>query len=420
MRTNRDIGVGPIHRLIHRPLHRLAAAVTLTLAAGLAPAAGAATESSATEAALLHAVTTLHAGDWRSAQHQLEALVQREPQFRLAQLMLADLLAARSGNPEALKVIDADNTRVDDLLAEYRARVQDTLLQAPPPGTLPDAVLQLSGNQRSAIVVDLPRSRLYVLDKRGGELHVVGSYYAAIARKGYGKNVAGDLRTPVGVYHATGFTPGASLPPFYGSGAFPLDYPNLWDRAQGRTGSGIWLHGVPADTYARPPRTSEGCVVLANNDLLALKPWIHARATPVVFSDGLHWEKPGALAGERDALLKRIAQWRAHWSARDAKGYLALYADDFETDGMSRSEFAAYKHRVIDGKQRISVKLSDIDLYRYPGEKNLVLAEFTQDYRSDALNMRSRKQQFWRKGSDGQWRIVREDNDSVPQTLAQK
>lgn len=35
----------------------------------------------------------------------------------------------------------------------------------------------------------------------------------------------------------------------------------------GRNGYGIWLHGTPSDTFSRPPRTSDGCVVLANTDL---------------------------------------------------------------------------------------------------------------------------------------------------------
>lgn len=375
--------------------------------------------SSAAEAALLQAVNALRAGEWRKAQDQLMALTQREPTFKLAQLLLADLLAARSGNTALMQSIVAGNTRAEELIEEYRVRVQDAQ-QPPAAGTLPDTVLRLSGLKRSAIVVDLPRSRLYVLQKNGDRMSTVASYYASIARKGFGKAASGDLRTPVGIYHATGFTPGAALPPLYGSGAFPLDYPNLWDRARGRTGYGIWLHGVPFETYVRPPRTSEGCVVLANEDLLALKAWIAAGDTPVVFSDGLQWREPAAVNAERAEISKRIEQWRAHWSARDVDGYSAMYAPNFVGDGMNKAQFSAYKRKAIESKRRIEVQLDDLDLFRYPGEKDLVLAEFTQVYRSDALNQRSRKQQFWQKGGDGQWRIVREDSDTLPQTLAQR
>ena len=32
-----------------------------------------------------------------------------------------------------------------------------------------------------------------------------------------------------------------------GDGAFPLNYPNEWDRRLNKTGSGIWLHGTPLE-----------------------------------------------------------------------------------------------------------------------------------------------------------------------------
>src|SRR3989338_9263109 len=52
-----------------------------------------------------------------------------------------------------------------------------------------------------------------------------------------------------------------------GVGALPLNYPNEYDKRLGRTGSGIWLHGVPSDSYARSPNSTDGCVVLANPEL---------------------------------------------------------------------------------------------------------------------------------------------------------
>src|SRR3546814_8483534 len=48
------------------------------------------------------------------------------------------------------------------------------------------------------------------------------------------------------------------LPDFYGDGAYPLNYPNEWDKHEGRKGYGIWLHGTPSTTYSRPPRASDG------------------------------------------------------------------------------------------------------------------------------------------------------------------
>ena len=52
------------------------------------------------------------------------------------------------------------------------------------------------------------------------------------------------------MYHFTSVLSKSELPDFYGAGALPINYPNEWDRLNGRTGHGIWLHGTPADTYA--------------------------------------------------------------------------------------------------------------------------------------------------------------------------
>lgn len=89
-----------------------------------------------------------------------------------------------------------------------------------------------------------------------------------IGKNGTDKRVEGDKRTPMGVYQITEQLPRAGLADLYGDGAFPAaNYPNEWDRQQKRGGHGIWLHGVPSNTYSRPPRSSDGCVVAPIPDL---------------------------------------------------------------------------------------------------------------------------------------------------------
>ena len=221
----------------------------------------------------------------------------------------------------------------------------------PAPGMVPSTVLQLSEGFKHAIVVDLPKARLYVVKNDGGELHVERHHYAAMGRNGYGKQTAGDLRTPVGLYHVTHWIGDEALPELYGSGALPLDYPNPWDVLKKRTGSGIWLHGVPRDTYSRPPRSSEGCVTMANADLDALRGYVKFGRTPVLLSDQLDWVPASSVEPLRDSFLKRIEDWRRKWSGKDTEGYLAYYADDFTVDGMDRKSFAAHKRRVREARE---------------------------------------------------------------------
>src|SRR3546814_11072954 len=89
---------------------------------------------------------------------------------------------------------------------------------------MPDSVLRLAASYKHLIVVDLPRARLYVLGNEGGHLKLLSHHYAAMGKNGWGKQSAGDNRTPVGIYHITSWIDGSKLPPFYGAGAFPLNY----------------------------------------------------------------------------------------------------------------------------------------------------------------------------------------------------
>lgn len=311
------------------------------------------------------------------------------------------------GNPRLLNGATTPNLRLQELVEEAQLRLSPPKV---PKGSLPTSLLKLADRQKYALLVDLPRARLYVLENVGGSLKVVREHYAAMGRNGSGKQSRGDLRTPIGIYTITGFLEDGTLPEKYGSGAFPLNYPNIWDRHHGRDGSGIWLHGIDRSMASRAPRSSEGCVTMANDDLVSLKPYLHAGKTPVILADSVQWLPTKVLEQQRDELLARIEAWRSKWSAIDTEAYLGFYADDFVSNGMKKPAFSTYKRRVNASKKRISVKLADLDLMRYPGEPDLIVAAFRQDYSSDNFSVSSQKQQFWRQQKDGSWKIVLEES----------
>ena len=191
---------------------------------------------------------------------------------------------------------------------------------------MPRYVLQLNAEQKHALVVDSRRSRLYVYANDGGRPRLVADYYVTLGKNGIEKTREGDQKTPIGVYHVTANLPRKKLTDFYGAGAFPINYPNEWDRRQGRNGHGIWLHGVPSNVYSRPPRASDGCIVLANADLEALAPHVQIGLTPVIIADEIEWSDAAALEAERAVLAAALEQWRADWESRDTERYLAHYS----------------------------------------------------------------------------------------------
>src|SRR5262249_21339923 len=149
-------------------------------------------------------------------------------------------------------------------------------------------------------------SRLYLYQNDGGKPRFVADYYVSFGKNGALKTREGDERTPIGIYHVTASLPREKLAEFYGSGAVPINYPNEWDQIQGRNGHGIWLHGTPPDTYSRPPRSSNGCVVLANADLNDLAHDIQIGLTPVIISEDVEWLNLDDWATERKAFRAQL------------------------------------------------------------------------------------------------------------------
>ena len=341
------------------------------------------------------------------ALNHVEALLRTKPNFRLAYLIKGDLLLARG---RALKAFgnapQGSSERLDDLRAEALVRLH-AYRDRPSQDRVPRYLMQLREDQRHAIVVDNKRSRLYLYQNENGRPRFVADYYISTGKRGGEKTREGDEKTPVGVYHVTASLPRNKLSDFYGSGAFPISYPNEWDKRHGRNGHGIWLHGTPSDTYSRAPRASNGCVVLANTDLDALSNKLQVGLTPVIISEQVEWLSLDDWNAERSALNAEIERWRSDWESLDTERYLTHYSNKFSADRQSFSDWGRHKRQVNSGKSWIKLNLSNFSMFRNPGKEELVVVTFDQDYRSNNLIDTMKKRQYWTK-EGGKWRIIYE------------
>ncbi len=277
---------------------------------------------------------------------------------------------------------------------------------------LPSSLVKLSAEQLYAIVVDMKTSRLYLYKNHKGEPRLLEDFYVTIGKNGGGKYIEGDQKTPVGVYFITGFIKPEELPDLYGDGAFPIDYPNAWDQRQGRTGYGIWLHGTPSTTFSRPPRDSNGCVIVSNRDLNTIAPYMQTSKTPVILADSINWISIDEWKTRQSQFDSYVEQWRRDWESRDADLYLSHYSRQYSGLGKDYESWAAYKRRVNPAKRFIKVDISEQSMFLYPGEEALLVVTFAQDYVSDNIKRRFIKRQYWQKDKDGQWRIVYEGSVS--------
>ena len=380
----------------------------ITIAALLAfTTCGAATlTDSGPEADLQRVFEAIEANRLDDALARTEALIEVYPKFRLAHLIQGDLLLARAQPLSRFGNAPVQHAEIDGLRDEAIARLR-AYRDKPPTNYVPRYLLQLGPEQKYAVVVDTKRARLYLYRNDNGTPRFVADFYASHGKAGAEKVREGDNKTPVGVYHVVSQIDSSKLPDLYGDGAFPINYPNEWDKRAGRTGYGIWLHGVPSDTYSRPPSTSQGCVVLANQDFNTLSSYMQVGLTPVIISNDVEWLNMDDWQAERSALNDAIKHWRSDWESLDVDRYLTHYAQKFQSGRLDLAGWKQRKQRVADGKRWIKVSIERISMFRSPGRDDVVEVTFEQRYASNNHTDVSRKRQYWVK-ENGRWRIAYE------------
>ncbi len=358
------------------------------------------------ESLLLKALREVRLTQLESARKTIAELLERYPNYRLAHLVQGDLWLAKAKPLQSFGNAAQPFEQLVGLRAEAAARVQREN-DSVKPEQVPANFWRLPAEQPYALAVDVDKSRLYVLANENGRLVRIADFYASVGKAGGGKAKEGDQRTPFGAYTLKGAISRDRLTDFYGAGAFPLDYPNIWDRLQGRDGFGIWLHGVPSDTYARAPRASDGCIVVSNPDLKLIEKFVAVGHTSVVIAQRIDWVEREVASRQSQGLLSAVERWRSDWQALDTSKYLQHYAATFTSDTARLPEWRAQKLATNAAKTWAKIELSNLSAVQYPGVNGLAVVTFDQNYQSNNLNGQTRKRQLWQL-VDGRWQIIYE------------
>lgn len=319
------------------------------------------------EKQLLSGLKSIQALSVDRALEEFNDLTERYPNYKLAQLLKADLLALKSGQRTLLDHIHTKNPRtVGRLQNEALVRWQFSQSEFPNNRAFERYVLKM-GEQPNFVLADLSENRLYLYERdEQKKMQQVANYYISMGRAGAGKKREGDRGTPLGVYHIVELLPDSDVSELYGIGALPINYPNDWDLKKGRTGSGIWLHGTPRDTYIRDPNASRGCVVLNNK-----------------------------------AMEKLLAMYRLPFETPflivDSLGELA---DATDSTNQSSNDLVLLEVKNWLNSHYVSVDWKRVSVYRYPEEKDLLYVTFPTDTDNKWVH------QYWQRGDNGDWKMV--------------
>lgn len=358
------------------------------------------------EARLIEVYKLIGQASSREALRKAEALVRDHPNFQLAQLVYGDLLSSQTRPLRTLGDVPDTTARAGaPQLAELRQESQlriKALRERPPPGTIPSQFLALSQRNRHAIAVDTSRSRLYLFEHTANGLMLVADFYVSVGKLGIEKSVEGDQRTPLGVYFITSNLNRKSLKDFYGAGALPINYPNQLDIRRGKTGGGIWLHGTPPTQYSRAPLSTDGCVAIANPDLMRIVKTVEIRSTPVVIARSLKWVAPMSLKADTQSFETALEGWTKAKSSGNVEQIRQWYASDFNALGKTLADWTPSLLAEVKQQAGRGVELKDVSYLRWTDSSDTMVVTFSELAKGTRTG-RS-KRQYWSRHGD-RWSI---------------
>ena len=360
------------------------------------------------EELLIKSLYEIADGNLNNALLTIDTIIEKKPNFKLAHLIKGDIYQAYAEGINAFGGPDNQSKeKLNDLKEEARQRIKSHLktgfssINSTIRATLPE-------NLQKIIYIDTSNSRLFIFEKDGVMLNKVFDVYASIGKNGSRKNHEGDKKTPIGIYSLEKKIK-QPLSDFYGEGAYPINYPNSLDKLLNKTGHGIWIHGTPKNTYSRPPQSSDGCVVIANEDFINFERQINNNNVKVIISDESYEDyfKASHESNHSD-FISAFNTWKTNWEAKNFDSYLAFYDSNAQYNFKNFKNWTDTKLKVFENSNAINVFVENFLAIDYPDDKdNLKFVEFKQTYTSNITNNVSIKQQIWRKFNN-EWKIISE------------
>lgn len=305
--------------------------------------------------------------------------------------------------PEAQRLIDL--YRSGDNKALFERLEQNLLSEAYWMSVMSDRNLSLGWfeTETDMLVCDKEAKKVKLYRFKDGVLEHRLDSEAVVGKMPGDKQYEGDLRTPEGVYLFT--EKKEKVDEFYGPFAYVSSYPNLYDRAYEKDGSGIWLHGFPP--HCDDKNDTKGCVALNNEALKELDRTMDYEKTVMVITQN------GMPAIDRErmaALMAFVYRWRSDWKQNRFASYIDAYSENFRRyDGMRIARFAVMKNRIFSKGEQKEIVLSRFRVVPFETRqgKRVWYVSFHEDYKAPGYSFNGMKTLFI-EDADGRFEIVAE------------
>ncbi|MBC8199249.1 MAG: L,D-transpeptidase family protein [Desulfobacterales bacterium] len=271
----------------------------------------------------------------------------------------------------------------------------------------PDVLISFDNDSSTkyAMVVEKETQQLlvYSYDDYDDSFKEMSIFKCSTGEMAGGKLRSGDKKTPEGVYFFTNEHKKRDLSPIYGNKAFPIDYPNFFDRIEGRRGHSIWLHGTNQSIKARD---SNGCVVLANQDIDKLAKYIVLHKTPIIIVDKLSYASFDDKSRIKSSIFNFLKQWNHALENGTYHEYLECYAPEYLPDISWWTEWNKVKKIYSASNLDLSVGMKRRSILRHNG---VYVILFDQFVRSSGKDLHAGSKKLYLADKGGYFRIVGEE-----------
>ncbi|MBF0537537.1 MAG: L,D-transpeptidase family protein [Nitrospirae bacterium] len=266
-----------------------------------------------------------------------------------------------------------------------------------------------SGRPFNVLLVDKATDNLYIVEVRDNIPGISKKLSVLTGKNGGDKLKEGDHKTPEGIYFVTRYIPPEKLDrSLFGQGAYTLNYPNIVDRNKGKTGHGIWIHGIGPN---RTDERTKGCVALQNSDLEDIKHYVEPD-TPVVISGTLDFLKSDEYKKKRKAYLDIFKGFISSWEKGDFEGYASFFDTNFRgANGLSVKGYLDNKRRLMMSYPDRKVITSEVSIFTENSTD--LMYKFNQLYCASNLLSYGTKKLYLKADKGKDHRIIAEEFEQI-------
>lgn len=280
---------------------------------------------------------------------------------------------------------------------------------------LPSNILMMDQKfAHHVVLVEKATHKLHIYENNNSVPKLLKTFNTATGKFKGDKTTSGDHKTPEGIYTFYEFLSKQELlrrhgkyAEIYGSGAFPMDYPNFIDNREGKGGGGIWLHSTDDDNRISKGLDSRGCVVVQNADLKEISQYIELNHTPIIVVQDIFFLSKSTWERNRKDLNDVVQKWAKAWQNKDFDTYISSYDQNRFRDKKhgNYNGYKTYKKAVFSRPDTPEIKLDFISMF---STDSYAVVHLQQDYRSSVINDIGKKTLYLQKDNNYDWKIVGE------------